>query len=110
MRAMRRLTSSAAIIALLAAAMPARAQQLPDGQSEADYRAWLAANPQVQGQIMSFEAWQERTRAGNTAIERSRACRRRGMRRSGEGPAGTTTEARSDKVLSRRRADWNDLR
>lgn len=45
-------------VALLAAG-PARAQELPEGQSEADYRAWLAANPHLVGQIMSFEAWQD---------------------------------------------------
>lgn len=57
---MRRLARSAALFAALtAAAAPAHGQSLPDGQGEAEYRAWLAANPQMQGQIMSFEAWQE---------------------------------------------------
>jgi Peptidase M15 len=39
-------------------AAPARAQELPAGQSEADYRAWLDANPGRRGQILSFEAWE----------------------------------------------------
>ena len=45
-------------VALLAAG-PAHAQELPEGQSEADYQAWLTANPHVSGQILSFEAWQD---------------------------------------------------
>lgn len=44
---------------VLIAAGPARGQELPEGQSEADYQAWLAANPHLSGQIMSFEAWQD---------------------------------------------------
>jgi hypothetical protein len=48
-----------AACALLAAAAPLRAQELPVGQSEADYQAWLAANPGNRGQILSFEAWQQ---------------------------------------------------
>jgi hypothetical protein len=47
-----------AIGALLALAAPLAAQELPVGQSEAEYRAWLAANPGNRGQILSFEAWQ----------------------------------------------------
>ena len=47
-----------ATAALLAAA-PLRAQELPVGQSEADYQAWLAANPGNRGQVLSFEAWQQ---------------------------------------------------
>jgi hypothetical protein len=46
-----------AVASLLTA--PARAQELPVGQSEADYQAWLAANPGNRGQMLSFEAWQE---------------------------------------------------
>ena len=53
---MRRLVPFSLIAALLAS--PLSAQEVPDGQGEAEYRAWLAANPQMQGQIMSFEAWQ----------------------------------------------------
>ena len=45
--------------ALLAAGAPAAAQELPIGQSEADYRAWFAASPGNRGQILSFEAWQQ---------------------------------------------------
>ena len=44
---------------LLLAAAPACAQELPDGQSEADYQAWLAGNPGNRGQMLSFEAWQD---------------------------------------------------
>ena len=54
---MRRFFPFSLIAALLAS--PLSAQEVPVGQSEADYRAWLAANPQMQGQIMSFEAWQD---------------------------------------------------
>lgn len=43
----------------LAAAPPARAQELPVGQGEADYAVWLDANPGHRGQVLSFEAWQE---------------------------------------------------
>jgi hypothetical protein len=46
------------LIAALAAA-PLRAQELPDGQSEADYARWLDAQPGRRGQILSFEAWQD---------------------------------------------------
>jgi len=42
----------------LACAAPAAAQELPVGQSEADYTAWLDSNPGHRGQILSFEAWQ----------------------------------------------------
>ena len=38
---------------------PARAQELPVGQGEADYAAWLDANPGRRGQVLSFEAWQD---------------------------------------------------
>jgi hypothetical protein len=43
----------------LAAAAPAAAQELPLGQSEAEYDAWLASSPGVRGQVLSFEAWQD---------------------------------------------------
>src|SRR6476646_2799594 len=46
-----------AAAALLAAAAPLAAQELPVGQSEADYQAWVA-NPGNGGQILSFESWQ----------------------------------------------------
>ena len=51
------------LLALLAA--PLRAQELPVGQSEADYRAWLDANPGHRGQVLSFEAWQEAAGVGH---------------------------------------------
>ena len=46
-------------LALVLAAAPAQAQQLPEGQGEAEYRAWLAARPGRVGEILSFEAWQQ---------------------------------------------------
>ena len=45
-------------IALLLAT-PARAQELPVGQDEADYRTWLSAGPGRVGAVLSFESWQE---------------------------------------------------
>jgi hypothetical protein len=53
---MRRITLA---FALFAAAAPASGQELPVGQSEADYGAWLSSNPGNRGQILSFEAWQD---------------------------------------------------
>jgi hypothetical protein len=46
-------------LALLLFATPLAAQELPVGQSEADYHAWLDNNPGHRGQILSFEAWQQ---------------------------------------------------
>jgi hypothetical protein len=57
-RTMRHL-SLLPLAAALLAAPPAAAQELPDGQSEADYARWLDANPGRRGQVLSFEAWQE---------------------------------------------------
>jgi hypothetical protein len=50
-----------AFLALLAflAATPAAAQELPEGQGQAEFEAWLASSPGVRGQVLSFEAWQE---------------------------------------------------
>jgi Peptidase M15 len=56
---MRGLIHSAIAAALLAAAAPLAAQELPVGQGEAEYQAWLAANPGNRAQILSFEAWQQ---------------------------------------------------
>jgi hypothetical protein len=40
--------------------VPVSAQELPDGQSEADYQAWVAAGgPGMRGAILSFESWQQ---------------------------------------------------
>lgn len=47
------------LAAALAGAAPAGAQQLPEGQSEAEYRAWLAASPGTRASVLSFEAWQQ---------------------------------------------------
>ena len=46
------------LLALLSA-HAATAQELPDGQSEADFVRWLGTNPGYRGQILSFESWQE---------------------------------------------------
>ncbi len=46
------------LIALLVAS-PLRAQDLPVGQGEAEYRAWLEAWPARRGAVLSFESWQE---------------------------------------------------
>lgn len=51
------LVSAAA--ALGATPVPAAAQELPVGQSEAEYEAWLAESPGNRGQVLSFEFWQE---------------------------------------------------
>jgi hypothetical protein len=48
----------AAAAAALAFSAPARAQQLPEGQGEAEYRAWLAASPGTRASVLSFESWQ----------------------------------------------------
>jgi len=56
---MRRNRSFLLIVAGALAASPLQAQELPVGQSEAEYDAWLASNPGHRGQILSFEAWQE---------------------------------------------------
>ena len=49
-----------ALLALLGSfAAPAAGQELPVGQGEAEYQAWLASSPGVRGQVLSFEAWQD---------------------------------------------------
>ena len=50
-----------ALLALFSAlvATPAAAQEMPVGQGEAEYQAWLASSPGVRGQVLSFEAWQD---------------------------------------------------
>jgi len=45
--------------ALLLFPAPLPAQELPVGQGEAEYEAWLAGNPGNRGQVLSFESWQE---------------------------------------------------
>ena len=44
---------------ILAAPLPAQAQELPVGQSEPEYRLWLSAGPGRVGAVLSFEAWQD---------------------------------------------------
>lgn len=53
-----------AISALIATA-PAPAQELPEGQGEADFRAWADARPGRRGEILSFEAWQQAAGVAN---------------------------------------------
>lgn len=57
---MRRFVLLAPLLAfpLLIAALAA-AQELPVGQGQAEYDAWLASSPDVRGQVLSFESWQE---------------------------------------------------
>ena len=55
---MRRLFAMLAAF-LAATPVPACAQELPVGQGEAEYEAWLALSPGNRGQVLSFESWQE---------------------------------------------------
>ena len=58
------LAALAAIAALLLVLIPApaRAQEVPVGQGEAEYQTWLAAGgPGRRAQVMSFESWQQVT-------------------------------------------------
>ncbi len=59
------LLSFLAPLAFGAATMPALAQELPDGQGEADYARWLDAQPGRRGQVLSFESWQQVTGVRN---------------------------------------------
>jgi hypothetical protein len=52
----RLLRLSALALALFAAA-PVQADELPEGQSQADYRAWLAGSPDARAKALSFESW-----------------------------------------------------
>jgi hypothetical protein len=53
---MRRPFAIAAICAL-AAAQPASAQSVAEGQSHADYLAWLAKSPAARAQVLGFKAF-----------------------------------------------------
>ena len=46
------------LLLLIFTSAPACAQELPVGESEADYRIWLDADPGRRGQILSFESWE----------------------------------------------------
>ena len=50
--------------ALLPAAAPLHAQELPEGQGQAEYDAWLASGPGVRGSVLSFESWQRAAGVG----------------------------------------------
>jgi hypothetical protein len=54
----RVLIALAALAAAIVFSAPARAQQLPEGQGEAEYQAWLAASPGTRASVLSFESWQ----------------------------------------------------
>jgi hypothetical protein len=56
---MRRLFLAFLPFMTLVCAAPAAAQELPEGQSESEFQAWLASSPGVRGQVLSVEAWQE---------------------------------------------------
>ena len=51
--------AAGALAAAFALSAPARAQQLSEGQGEAEYQAWLAASPGTRASVLSFESWQE---------------------------------------------------
>ena len=53
------LRSIIAIVLLGWAFSPAAAQELPQGQGEAEYRAWLALSPGTRASVLSFESWQQ---------------------------------------------------
>ncbi|HZF93822.1 MAG TPA: hypothetical protein VEZ20_03015 [Allosphingosinicella sp.] len=55
---MRVLIALAALASAVLLPAPARAQQLPEGQGEAEYQAWLAASPGTRASVLSFESWQ----------------------------------------------------
>ena len=59
--AMRLLTLLACLLlgSKMFAAAPAPAQELPEGQGEAEYAEWLASSPGVRARVLSFEAWQD---------------------------------------------------
>lgn len=54
-----RFARGAVALLLLAQGATLTAQELPEGQGEAEYRAWLAASPGVRGSVLSFESWQQ---------------------------------------------------
>jgi hypothetical protein len=47
-----------AVLALFSSP-PAGAQQLPEGQGEAEFRTWYASSPGVRASVLSFESWQQ---------------------------------------------------
>ena len=55
----RRFLSAAALLLVFFSA-PARAQEMPVGQGEPEYQAWLAhGGPGLLGRVLSFESWQD---------------------------------------------------
>jgi hypothetical protein len=51
--------AASVLLPLLLAAAPAAAQELPEGQGEPEYQAWLTSGPGVRGSVLSFESWQQ---------------------------------------------------
>jgi hypothetical protein len=47
------------LVALLLLTAPVRAQMLPDGQGEKEFRQWLDASPAARATMLGFEAWQD---------------------------------------------------
>ncbi len=59
-RVLLRTLALASIIASASPASRAAAQELPQGQGEAEYRAWLeSGGPGLAASVLSFESWQE---------------------------------------------------
>lgn len=48
-----------ALLCLASLAAPAAGQELPEGQGEAEYRAWLATSPGIRARVLSYESWQD---------------------------------------------------
>ena len=47
------------VVLALISAVPSAAQELPEGQSEAEFRAWYDSSPGVRASVLSFESWQQ---------------------------------------------------
>src|SRR5687768_15844896 len=56
---MRRLSSFAFLFCFAGLAAPAAGQELPEGQGEAEYQAWLATSPGIRARVLSYESWQD---------------------------------------------------
>jgi hypothetical protein len=54
---MRQFFRWATLLLALSAACPASADEMPEGQSRADYDAWLAGSPDARAKLLSFESW-----------------------------------------------------
>jgi hypothetical protein len=54
---MRQLIRLAALALAVFAAFPVQADEMPEGQSKADYLAWLARDPDARAKVLSFDSW-----------------------------------------------------